>query len=131
MAHLTQVRRLPIWMMVCDERHPDRRLPALLGQRARPAAPPGSARARPDLRASAACWRLAGGVRRDGGHGPGRQKLAPLARQRWRAAGRPPTPDERATMQSVASADWPGRRGLVAVLVLLATMAMAVARYTS
>ena len=72
---------------------------------------------------------VAGGVVGMAVTAPTGQKLGTLGAALG-AAGRPPTPDELATMQSLQ------RRlataaALVAVLVVLATVAMAVARYVS
>lgn len=126
MSHLTQARRLPIWMMVAMS------VTLIAGFLLYWA----------DARTGGSAWlgsgpgrtlglggllAVAGGVVGMAVTAPTGRKLGTLGGA-MAAAGRPPTPEELATMQSLQ------RRlataaALVAVLVVLATVAMAVARY--
>lgn len=128
MSHLTQARRLPIWMMVAMS------VTLIAGFLLYWA----------DARTGGSTWlgsgpgrtfglggllAVAGGVVGMAVTAPTGRKLGTLGAA-MAAAGRPPTADELATMQSLQ------RRlataaALVAVLVVLATVAMAVARYVS
>jgi hypothetical protein len=125
MSHLTQVRRLPVWMMVAMS------VTLIAGFLLYWA----NARTGSDWLGSGpgrtfglgGLLALAGGVVGMVVTAPTGRKLGTLGAA-MAAAGRPPTPDELATMQSLQ------RRlataaALVAVLVVLATVAMAVARY--
>lgn len=128
MAHLTQVRRLPIWMMVAMSVTLIAGFllywaNARTGGSAWLGSGPGRTFGLGGLLA------VAGGVVGMAVTAPTGRKLGTLGAALG-AAGRPPTPDELATMQSLQ------RRlataaSLVAVLVVLATVAMAVARYVS
>jgi hypothetical protein len=121
MSQLTQVRRLPIWMMVF--------MSVLLywaNARVGGAAWLGSGPGR--TFGIGGVLALAGGVVGMVVTAPTGRKLGALGAT-LAAAGRPPTPDERATMEALQQR-LAKAAGLVAVLVVLATMAMAVARYT-
>lgn len=128
MTHLAQVRRLPLWMMVAMS------VTLIAGFLLYWA----------DARAGGPAWlgsgpgrtfglggvlALAGGIVGMAVSAPAGRRLGTLGAS-LAAAGRPPTPDEVATMQALqrrlATAGV-----VVAVLVCLATLAMAVARYVS
>ena len=128
MGQLTQVRRLPIWMMVFMS------VTLIAGfllywanARVGGAAWLGSGPGR--TFGIGGVLALAGGVVGMVVTAPTGRKLGALGAT-LAAAGRPPTPDERATMEALQQR-LAKAAGLVAVLVVLATMAMAVARYTS
>jgi hypothetical protein len=126
MSQLTQVRRLPIWMMVAMS------ITLIAGfvlywanARAGGSAWLGSGPGR--AFGLGGLLAVAGGVVGMAVTAPTGRKLGALGAA-MAAAGRPPTPEELATMQSLQRRMTTAAT-LVAVLVLLATVAMAVARY--